>query len=430
MNTRPDFDSSPEYAHELDSSDTLHSFRNEFHIPDGIIYMDGNSLGLAPERAEKAVLIALEQWKSLAIRGWLESEPPWFELGEHLGRLMAPLVGAEPDEVVVTGTTTVNQHQLLSTFYQPSATRHRIVADELNFPSDLYALRSQLRLRGRNPEEELVLVRSRDGRTILEEDIEAAFNEEVAVALLPSVLYRSGQLLDLERLTAAAHRHGIVIGFDCSHSTGIVPHAFDAWGVDFAFWCNYKYVNGGPGATGALYVNRRHFGAEPGLAGWWGSSKEVQFELRNHFDPAPHAGAWQISTPPVLSTAALVGSLELLREAGSGRLRAKSLALTGYLMKLIDERLASFGFRVGTPRERHRRGGHVALEHPEHAVAVNQALKARGVIPDFRPPNVIRLAPTALYNTFQDCWTVVEQVHNIMTTGHYREYGNKPDPVA
>jgi len=404
------------HAVELDAKDPLHSFRQEFYIPEGVIYMDGNSLGLASRAAEKAVLRALEEWKLLGIRGWLEAESPWFELGETLGGQFASLVGAEPNEVVVTGATTVNLHQLVATFYEPTATRTRVLADELNFPSDLYALESQLRMRGCGP---LLLVESSDGRTLNEADIEEAFTESTALAVLPSVLYRSGQLLNMARLTRAAHEQGVLIGFDCSHSVGVIPHKFDEWDVDFAFWCNYKYVNGGPGATAGLYVNRRHFDRMPGLAGWWGNEKKTQFDLRVTYEPAASAGALQIGTPSILGTAALQGALEVIHRAGIDRLREKSLALTRYLMELIDERLVSLGFRVGTPREDTRRGGHVALEHPDLAVQVSRALKRRGIIPDFRPPN-----------TFCDVWQVVEAVYDIVETGEYEAFSDKRDPVA
>ncbi|MBV9580898.1 MAG: kynureninase [Chloroflexi bacterium] len=416
-------------ARARDSADALRGLRDRFYLTAGQIYMDGNSLGPLSKDAESSVLAALQDWKEHAIEGWTAGERPWFWMGEALGALQAQLVGAEADEVVTTGAITTNLHQLLATFYRPTGRRTRIVADELDFPSDVYALQSHLRLHGYNPAEHLVLVRSRDGRTIDEDDVIAAMTDDVAVVWLPSVLYRTGQLLDLERLTRAAHARDILIGFDLAHSAGSVPHRLHAWGVDFGVWCTYKYLNGGPGAVGALYVHRRHFGTRPGLAGWWGGDKARQFEMSLAFSPASTAGAWQISTPSVLGAAALYGSLRMISEAGLEVLREKSLDLTGYLMFLVDELLTPLGFCVGTPREAERRGGHVAVEHAE-ALRISRALRVRGVVPDFRPPNVIRLAPVALYTTYTEIWETVQALREIVATGAYTQYEPSIDLVT
>jgi kynureninase len=421
----------PAYAAARDERDPLRAFRERFYVRPDRIYLDGNSLGLASRDAEAAVLAALDDWKTHAIDGWTSGERPWFYLAEELGALQAELVGAKPDELVVTGTTTVNLHSLVSTFYRPSGARTKILADELDFPSDIYALASQVRLRGYDPREHLILAKSRDGRTLDEADLIAAMRDDVALVVLPSVLYRSGQLLDLERLTRAAHERGIPIGFDCCHSAGSVPHRLHDWGVDFAFWCGYKYLNGGPGAVGSLFVHERHFGTLPALTGWWGHHKERQFDMLPDFEQAPGAGAWQISTPTVLGAAALYGSLAILREAGIERLRAKALAQTGYLMFLIDALLTEppYGFAVGNPREEARRGGHVALEHPD-AIRIAKALKARGVIPDFRFPNVIRLAPIPLYTTYAELWRTVEILRQIVDAGEHRHFSGERGAVA
>ncbi len=420
------------YAAELDRADPLAPFRERFYLPPGGLYFDGNSLGLLSRDAEAAVLRVLDEWKRRAIDGWLSGPLPWYHFGEELGRLSAPLVGAAPDEVVVTGTTTVNLHNLVATFYRPAGARRKIVACALDFPSDLYALRSQLALRGADPEADLVLVPGRDGRMVEEADIVAALTDETALLVLPAVLYRSGQLLDVAGLTAAAHARGALAGWDCCHSIGAVPHHFDEWGVDFAFWCNYKYLNNGPGGTGGLYVGRRHFGRTPGLAGWWGSHKERQFDLATRFDPAPGAGAWQISTVQVLSSAPLHGSLRMFAEAGIAAVRAKSLALTRYLIDLLDGSgltAPPYGYAIGTPREDARRGGHVAVEHPE-GVRIVKALKARGVVPDFRPPDIIRLAPIALYTSFADVWQVVQHLRAIVDERAYEAYPDARELVA
>ena len=412
-----------------DARDPLGSFRERFYVHSDRIYLDGNSLGLASRDAEAAVLAALEEWKARAVDGWTKGDRPWFYLAEELGALQADLMGADPAEIVVTGSTTVNLHSLVATFYRPAGRRTRILADVLNFSSDIYALQSQVRLRGYDPSAHLVLVASRDGRTPLEEDLIDAMTEEVALVVLPAVHYRSGQLLDVERLTRAAHERDILVGFDCCHSAGIVPHQLHRWDVDFAFWCNYKYLNGGPGAVGSLFVHERHFGAVPGLAGWFGSRKERQFDLLLDFEPALGAGAWQISTPPVLGAAALYGALKLFQQAGIARIREKSLAQTSYLMSLADEMLISSGFTVGTPRDDARRGGHVALEHPD-AVRICKAMKVRGIVPDFRSPNVIRLAPIPLYTTYAELWQTVRALQEIVERGEHREFSAERETVA
>ncbi len=414
----------------MDARDPLASFRDRFYVPDGALYFDGNSLGLLSRDAERAVQDALEQWRQRAIDGWTSGERPWFSIGEELGAGQVDLVGALPHEIVVAGGITINLHALLATFYRPTRGRTRIIADALNFPSDLYALQSHLRLRGLDPSEDLVLVPSRDGRTIEEQDVLAALDRpDVALAWLPSVLYRSGQLLDMPRLAAAAQARGVTIGFDCAHSVGSVPHQLHAWGVDFAVWCTYKYLNAGPGAVGSLYVHERHHALGPAMAGWWGSDKQRQFDMAAEFTPAGTAGAWQIGTPSVLGAAALYGSLAVLREAGIGRVREKSLALTRLLIELADDHLAPLGFEVGTPRDADRRGGHVALEHPA-AVRITRALKARRIVPDFRPPNVIRLAPVPLYTRYRDVGALVMALQSVVESGEHLQFADERAVVA
>jgi len=410
-------------ARRLDRTDPLSRFRRRFLTPPGTIYLDGNSLGLLSRDSGAALRRMVRSWETLGIRGWLEADPPWFELAERLGARCAALVGAGPDEVVLSGTTTVNIYALVNTFYRPDGRRTKIVADRLDFPTDIYALKSILKLRGLDPAEHLVLAGSRDGLTLDEREIARLFDETTALVFLPSVLYRSGQLLDMEFLTARAHEKGIPIGFDCSHSAGAVPHELSRWGVDFAVWCSYKYLNGGPGATAFLYVNRKHHAKEPALAGWFGSAKEKQFDMSLDFEPAPDAGRWQISSPSILSAAPLIGSLGIFEEAGPAAVRAKSLGMTGFLMEMADALLAQapWGFSIGTPREDDRRGGHVALIHPE-ALRIAEALRARGVIPDFRPPDIVRIAPVALYNTYAELWTLVRDLREIVGSKAYERF--------
>jgi kynureninase len=417
------------FAQQRDQQDPLRPFRDRFYTQPNRIYMDGNSLGLASKDAEAAVLRALADWKTNGIDGWTEGDRPWYYMAEELGAGQAALLGARPEEVVVTGSTTSNLHALVATFYQPAGTRTKILADELNFPSDIYALQSQIRLRGYDPAVHLVLVPSEDGRTLSEDRIIGAMTDEIALVLLPGVLYRSGQLLDMARLTSAAHARGILIGLDLCHSAGSVPHQLHDWGVDFAFWCTYKYLNAGPGAVASLFVHERHFGTLPGLTGWFGMDKSKQFDMGLRFEPAPGAGAWQMGTPSVLGMAALYGSLQIFAEAGMDAIRAKSLAQTAYLIDLIDAVLAPYGFAVGSPRAEAQRGGHVALEHPE-AIQICKALKARGVIPDFRFPNVVRLAPIALYSTYEEIWQTVQILKAIVEGGEHLLQSSERGTVA
>ncbi|SIT84436.1 kynureninase [Edaphobacillus lindanitolerans] len=421
--------SSKDYAAAQDVADELAGFRDEFYIQPESIYLDGNSLGLLSKRAEASLLDLLGSWKQLGIDGWTEGKNPWYYMAGRLGEKMAPLVGAEPEEVMVTGSTTANLHQMLATFYRPEGSRTKILADELNFPSDLYAIKSQIKLRGLDPQEHLVSVKSRDGHTLSEDDIITAMTGEVAVAVLPGVLYRSGQILDMERLTAAAHERGILIGFDLCHSIGSVPHALHDWNTDFAFWCTYKHLNGGPGSSGGLFVNRRLFGTEPGLAGWFGSDKEKQFDMDHVMTPAGDAAAYQVGTPNILSAAPVIGSLELFEEAGIGRIREKSLRLTDYLIGLVGELLTGYGFSIASPAGHAQRGGHVYLEHDE-AARICRALKEEGVIPDFRAPKGIRLAPVALYNSFEEVRRAMLILRDIMKEERYTKFENRRGIIA
>jgi kynureninase len=412
-------------------TDPFPDVRRRFYLPDGVIYLDGNSLGLLSRDAEQAVLRALEQWKQLGVRGWLEAEPPWYTFCESLAARVAPLVGAAPANVAVTGSTTMNLHQLVASLYKPAYCRTRILADATNFPTDLYALAAQLRLHGRDADDELVLVHPRDGGLLEEHDLVEAMDGTVALALFSLVQYKSGQLLDAPRVTRAARERGIVIGWDLSHSIGVVPHDLDGWDADFAIWCHYKYLNAGPGAVGGLYVNERHHDIAPALAGWWGSRKERQFAMDQRFTPASGAGAFQVSTPSILGVAALSGSLELVETLGIGAIRERSCELTSGLISALDARLPrDGGFWIGTPRDPRRRGGHVALQHPTRAVGLNGALKARGVIPDFRPPDVIRLCPSPLYVEPGDVDRAVEILAEIVETRADGEFPEGPDLVA
>lgn len=426
MNYRSDLN----FARDLDKDNEMIAYKEEFYQDDNRIYLVGNSLGLLSKSAEKEIMQTLDEWREHGVEGWTKGEPAWFWYGEKLGDMTAPLIGAEPEETIVTGSTTLNIHQLLASFYRPEGRRKKILVDELNFPSDIYAVKSQLAQHGN--ESELVVVESQDGRTLEEEDIIAAFNDEIAIALLPTVLYQSGQLLDVERLTEAAHEHGILIGFDLAHSVGILPHDLSGAGVDFALWCNYKYLNAGPGAVGGLYVNKKHFDREPGLAGWWGHDKETQFEMSHEFTPAEDAGAMQISTLPILSSAPLFSSLDMINEIGIEKVREESLKRTSYLAYLMAEKLdtETVNYSIVTPEDDSRRGGHIAVKFEREAYRISKALKEAGVIVDFREPDTIRFAPSPLYISFEDLYNAVEILADIINQERFEEVSKERGSVT
>ena len=377
-------------------------------MPPGI-YLDGNSLGLMPLSARAAVERRLSEWQSLAVSGWDE----WFGLAETLSPMLGQLVGASPREVIATGSITSNLHVLLATLYRPQGQRKHLLATALDFPTDLYALQSWAALYGA----ELRLIPSRDGQTIHEDDLRLALGPDIALAVLPTVLYRSGQRLDVERLTSLVRGAGALIGWDAAHSIGAVPHHFHAAGADFAVWCSYKYLNAGPGAPGGLFLHERHHNLLPALRGWWGNEKGTQFEMTPQYRPAPGAAAYQQGTPPILALAGLEGALEVFADLDLAALSARSLQLTDTLIELADLHLVEM--RVLTPRDHSRRGGHVSLAHPE-ARALSAALRQRGITADFRAPDVLRLAPVALYNTEDELRETVRVLRELLDTGSYK----------
>jgi kynureninase len=420
-----------EQARALDARDPLRALRDEFYLPQAGLYFDGNSLGLASRPAERRLMQALDDWKRLAIDGFTHAGARWFHLAEELAALLAPLAGARADEVIVANSTSVNLHQVLATFYRPQGRRTRIAVDEYAFPTDVYVIQSQMKLHGLDWRKHLLTVKARN-RLIEEDDIVACLDEcagEIAMVVLPGVVYTTGQLLDIGRLANEAHRRGVLVCVDACHSIGAVPQRFDEWDVDFAVWCNYKYLNGGPGALAGLYVNRRHLGAAPGLAGWFSSEKAKQFDMAHEPSFARTAGAYQIGTPPVLGMCALLGSLELIQRAGLAAIREKSLAQTRFVIELVNAELAGMGFEIATPQADERRGGHVAIAHGEGA-RIGKALKKAGVVPDFRPPDIIRLAPVALYTRYEDIARMVLELKGIMQRKSYLEFANVRDEVA
>lgn len=433
------------HAKRCDADDDLRAFRDCFYVATGRIYLDGNSLGLLSHDAETAVLRVLGEWREQGIDGWSGGALPWYELAERLAPGIADLVGAHAHEVIATGSTTINLHQLLATFYRPQPARPVLLVDEQNFPSDLYAAQSHVALHGGAGASQLGLpgpvqapelaatatlrvVPGRDGLVAVA-DLVQALGDDVAVAFFSSVQYRSGQLMPIREIVERAHRVGAIVGFDLSHGIGAVPHQLHDDEVDFAFWCHYKYLGSGPGGVGGLFVHERHHERWPGLAGWWGSHKQRQFDMAPTFDPASGAGRFQIGTPHLLSLAPLEGSLKIFAEAGIGRIRDKSLALTELLIELVDGLDRSLGFSIETPRDPGARGGHVAVRHME-AARVAKALKARGIIPDFRPPDIVRLAPVALYTRFEDVVTTVRALEQIVSTGEHERFDEGRDVIA
>ena len=435
------FSISREDAAARDADDPMARFRERFD-PSSELYMDGNSLGPISDDAERTLDRVVDEWRDRGIEGWTEGEQPWWEYAEYLGERVAPYVGADPEEVVVANSTTVNIHTLIGTFLDRvadvpaqyldapdaiddsavEASGNVVVANELDFPTDHYAIRAQFRQRGLDPDEHLRLVESHDGRTIEQEDIRAAIDDDVGILFMPTALYRSGQLFDVEALTELAHDHGALAGFDAAHTVGAVPHEFGDADVDFAVWCSYKYLNAGPGSIAGLYVNEKYHGLTPALPGWWGNEKESKFDLDLTYTPEQSAGAWQIGTVPMLSAAPLEGSLDLLDEAGIDRVREKSLALTDLLATLVEDLAdAGYDYAVGTPAADEHRGGHVAVEHPD-ADRVSQALRERGVVVDYRPPNVIRICPAPLYVGFAEVYDVAEQLRSVIDEGEHEAF--------
>ncbi|WP_096187823.1 kynureninase [Evansella halocellulosilytica] len=416
-------------ALEYDKNDPLAIYKEEFYIHDSRLYMDGNSLGLLSKRAEQALERSLNDWKEHGIDGWTDGQEPWYFLSEKLGEMTSPLLGAKPHEVISTGSITTNLHQMVATFFQPEGKKTKILTEELAFPTDIYVLKSQLALHGLNPDEHLQVVKSENGLTLNEDTIIENMTEDVALVLLPSVLYRSGQLLNVKKLTEEAHARGIIIGFDLAHSVGIIPHQLHTIGCDFAVWCTYKYLNSGPGGVGGLFIHEKHHGKKPGLAGWFGSNKVKQFDMVHEMTHADTAGAYQLGTPHIFSSAPLIGSLEMFHEAGIENIREKSLKLTNFLLECLSKEDLTSTFEIITPLEENSRGGHIAVAHKE-AARICKALKRKGIIPDFRSPNVIRFAPIALYTSFEDVWTTVQSLKEIMNQQEYKDFSNDRNVIA
>ncbi len=411
-------------AEQFDSKDPLRSYRSRFHIPvhpDGTekIYLCGNSLGLQPKLVRSYIEQELKDWESLGVGGHFQAKNPWMPYHELLTAQTARLTGALPSEVVVMNTLTVNLHLMMVSFYRPTAKRHKILIESGAFPSDQYAVKSQIKFHGFGPSRSLIELSPRSGETSLRtEDIEEvieAEGERIALILLGGVNYYSGQAFDMEGITRAGHKHGCVVGFDLAHAAGNIVLHLHEWDVDFAVWCSYKYLNGGPGSLAGCFVNER-FGNDssiPRFAGWWGQDKKTRFLMGPDFKAIPGAEGWQLSNPPILSLAALRASMEIFDDVGMQRLREKSELLTGYLEYLITQKLSG-KVHIVTPGDPCQRGCQLSLVVPERGKAVFNTLSTRGVVCDWREPDVIRVAPVPLYNTFQDVYRFVDILAEVL----------------
>lgn len=415
-----DFQTSADSARGLDASDPLRAFRDRFFIPPGHdgspqIYLCGNSLGLQPKATRDAVLAELDDWARLGVEGHFHGRHPWYPYHEFVRETGARLVGALPHEVVFMNSLTVNLHLMMVTFYRPTRERYRILIEDAAFPSDTYAVRTQIRCHGFDPADALVVARPRAGESALRtEDVEALLEREgarIALVMLSGVNYFTGQVFDMQRIAAAARRQGCRVGFDLAHAAGNVELRLHDWNVDFAAWCTYKYLNSGPGAVAGCFVHERHAKdtALPRFGGWWGNAPATRFRmhLEPEFVPVASADAWQLSNPPILALAPVRVSLGIFDEAGMAALREKSCRLTAYLQLLLDQ-LPSRRYTTITPREPAARGAQVSLLAHERPRELHQALIAADVVCDFREPNVIRVAPVPLYNTFMDVWRFVQ----------------------
>ncbi|XP_049871946.1 kynureninase-like [Pectinophora gossypiella] len=417
------FEDGPSFPLVLDNNDELGHFRHRFHLKTDVIYLCGNSLGLASKDAEDAIYHAMEAWKTEGIGLFSLNDSKYFLYSKCIAKLMATLIGADTDEIAIMNNTTVNIHQSISTLYKPTKERYKILVDDVNFPTDKYAVDGQVRLKGLDPEDAVKIVKAR-GKFIHEQDIIDAMTDDVAIVFLPLVYYRTAQIMDMKTITKTANQRGIIVGWDFCHAVGAIPIDLKSVDVDFAIWCTYKYLNGGPGAPAGLYINRKHFDKLPGLPGWYGSKPQTQFLLHQNFDHQQNASGLQLGTPSIISMAGVEGSLRIFEEAGIENVRRKSLHITAYLMHLIETKLFHYGFGIGNLREDSKRGGHVCLEHDE-GYRISLALKARSVVSDYRDPNVIRLTPTALYTSYVEVYKTVEILVDIMKNKSYEMFSVK-----
>ena len=399
------------YASRLDAQDPLRHYRESFHIPrtndgGGCIYLCGHSLGLQPKSAKAYIDQELADWARLGVEGHFHGKNPWVPYHRLLTGQMAALVGAEPMEVVVMNSLTANLHLMMASFYRPTSQRYKILIERGAFPSDQYAVKSQIRFHGLEPKTSLLEISPRDGEfCIRDEDVHALIEREgesIALILLGGVNYATGQVFDIAEITNAGHRKGCIVACDLAHAAGNIPLRLHDWGPDFAVWCSYKYLNGGPGCVGGCFVHARHSQAWnlPRFAGWWGHDDRIRFQMGPQFHPITGAEGWQLSNPPILALAPLRASLDTFAEAGIDNLRAKSRMLTAYMEFLLREQ-KSTAFSVITPSDPERRGAQLSIRVKAGRGLCDQ-LAGEGVIGDWREPDIYRVAAVPLYNTYKD----------------------------
>jgi kynureninase len=402
----------------------LASFRNKFHIPkndagESLIYLCGNSLGLQPKITSDYIKEELTDWANLGVEGHVEGKHPWLPYHEFLTENMAKIVGAKPSEVVVMNTLTTNLHLMMVSFFQPTKTKYKIVVESDAFPSDKYAVESQLKFHGINPKDGLILWKPRASEELCRfEDLEEILKNhgnEITLLMIGSTNYYTGQSFPLKKITELGHKYNCMVGFDLAHGAGnIQPNLHDS-GADFAVWCTYKYLNSGPGSLGGCFVHERHANNEKlnRFAGWWGHNKKTRFNMRHEFDALPGAEGWQLSNPPILSMAAIRASLDTFEEAGFDNLRKKSDKLTGFLEFLLDE-MNNSSIKIITPRNPEERGCQLSIQVKNADKRLHTKLTEAGVISDWREPDVIRVAPAPLYNSFEDVFRFSEKLKEIL----------------
>jgi kynureninase len=412
------------FAKAQDQNDPLAHYRDKFHIPktsegNEWLYFTGNSLGLQPKQTKNHINQELEDWANLGVEGHFEAKNPWLPYHEFLTESMAEIVGAKPIEVVIMNTLTTNLHLLMVSFYQPTRTKFKIVIESDAFPSDRYAVETQLKFHGFDPTESLIEWSPRAGETLLNIDDLASIldtqGDEIALLLIGGVNYYTGQYLDLKKIAKLGHQYGCKVGIDLAHGVGnILPNLHDS-GVDFAAWCTYKYMNSGPGSLGGIFVHERHAHDESlkRFAGWWSQNKDTRFDMRQPLDIIPGAEGWQLSNPPILSMAAIKASLELFSEVGMPALRKKSIRLTGYLEYLILE-LQNEHISIITPKDPEQRGCQLSIQVRNADKSLHTKLSEANVITDWRTPDVIRCAPVPFYNSFEDVFNMVETLKTVL----------------
>ncbi len=406
-----------EFALQCDKEDPINSYRDQFHIPiqkDGspFIYLCGNSLGLQPKSTEAYIRQELQDWKNYGVEGHFHAKNAWMPYHEFLTEKMARLVGALPEEVIVMNTLSVNLHLMMVSFYRPTQSRNKIVIESDAFPSDKYAVESQIKFHGFDPQSSLIELAPRDGEELIrEEDIKHLLEEqgeEIALVLLGNTNYYSGQFFDMKKITQWGHQQGCVVGFDCAHGAGNQELNLHDSNVDFAVWCSYKYLNSGPGSLGGCFIHQRHLDNKdlPRFAGWWGHEKSSRFGMRSDFNPIPTAEGWQLSNPPILSMAAIMASLDIFDKVGIKNLRQKAIKLTGYLEYLLNN-LGNPNIKIITPSNPDKRGSQLSIQVVNADRKLFDMITEAGVIADWREPDVIRVAPVPLYNSFQDVFRFV-----------------------